>query len=96
MRLLEPDQDLPFVLIAVSARGCPWDPAAIGRVLTNWKHWGVQRHHRFLPAEAIASAVVHTVTAPPGTHFDLIQVNPEAPVAKDTVEDTLAAQGKDQ
>lgn len=60
--------------------GLDWDPAAIKRVLTSWKHWGVQRHHRYLPAEAIASAVVHTVTAPAGTHFDLIQVNPEGPV----------------
>ncbi len=60
--------------------GMDWDPAAIKRVLTSWKHWGVQRHHRYLPAEAIASAVVHAVTAPAGTHFDLIQVNPEGPV----------------
>ena len=60
--------------------GMDWDPNAVKRVLTSWKHWGVQRHHRFLPAEAIASAVVHTVTAPAGTHFDLIQVNPEGPV----------------
>jgi NADP-dependent 3-hydroxy acid dehydrogenase YdfG len=60
--------------------GMDWDPAAIKRVLKSWKHWGVQRHHRYLPAEAIASAVVHVVTAPAGTHFDLIQVNPEGPV----------------
>ncbi len=60
--------------------GMDWDPASIKRVLRSWKHWGVQRHHRYLPAEAIAAAVVHTVTAPAGTHFDLIQVNPEGPV----------------
>jgi NADP-dependent 3-hydroxy acid dehydrogenase YdfG len=60
--------------------GLDWDPAAIKRVLKSWKRWGIQRHHRYLPAEAIAAAVVHTVTAPAGTHFDLIQVNPEGPL----------------
>jgi len=60
--------------------GMDWNPAAIKRVLKSWKYWGIQRHHRYLPADAIASAVVHTVTAPAGTHFDLIQVNPEGPV----------------
>jgi len=60
--------------------GMDWDPVAIKRVLASWKHWGVQRHHRYLPAQAIAAAVVHAVTAPAGTHFDLIQVNPEGPL----------------
>jgi NADP-dependent 3-hydroxy acid dehydrogenase YdfG len=69
--------------------GMDWDPATIKRVLTNWKYWGVQRHHRYLPAESIASAVVHTVTAPAGIHFDLIQVNPEGPV-----EDPVATSGR--
>lgn len=60
--------------------GLDWAPEAIQRVLTSWKYWGVQRHHRFLPAAAIASAVVQVVTAPHGVHFDLVCVNPEAPV----------------
>jgi hypothetical protein len=38
------------------------------------------RHHRYLDADAIARAVVTVVTAPPGTHLDLIQINPEGPV----------------
>jgi hypothetical protein len=39
----------------------------------------VLRHHRFLPPEGVAAAVVTAVTAPRGTHLDLIQVNPEGP-----------------
>ena len=60
--------------------GRNWDRDAILRVLASWKHWGIQRHHRFLPPESIAAAVVSVVTAPPGTHIDLIQLNPEAPL----------------
>lgn len=62
-----------------TAFGRDWPGPIIQRILDSWKRWGVLRHHRYLPAEAIAAAVVHVVTAPPGTHFDLIQVNPEAP-----------------
>lgn len=59
--------------------GRDWDPGVLKRILASWKHWGVLRHHRFLPPESVAAAVVTAVTAPRGTHLDLIQVNPEGP-----------------
>ena len=59
--------------------GWDWNPEMIARVLESWKRFGLLRHTHFLPPEAIARAVVGVVTAPAGTHFDLIQVNPEAP-----------------
>jgi NAD(P)-dependent dehydrogenase (short-subunit alcohol dehydrogenase family) len=59
------------------ARG--WDPAIVKRLLTTWKAFGIQRHLRWMPADSVAHAVVTAVTAPPGTHFDVIALGPEAP-----------------
>jgi len=56
-----------------------WPAELVRRVLTSWKAWGVQRHLRWMPPEATARAVVCAVTAPPGTHLDLIEVIPEGP-----------------
>lgn len=63
--------------------GWDWDPALLQRILASWKHWGVLRHHRYLTPEAIANAVLTVVTAPPGTHLDLVQVNPEGPLEEE-------------
>jgi NADP-dependent 3-hydroxy acid dehydrogenase YdfG len=62
--------------------GGNWDAGMIQRILESWKLWGVLRHHNFLAPEAIANAVLTAVTAPAGTHLDLIQVNPEAPLTE--------------
>jgi NADP-dependent 3-hydroxy acid dehydrogenase YdfG len=59
--------------------GRGWDPGLVRRLLESWRHWGVQRHLRWLPPESVASAVVVAVTAPPGTHVGLVEVMPEAP-----------------
>lgn len=63
--------------------GHGWDPALIARLLASWKYWGVQRHFQMLPAESVAAAVVSVVSAPPGTHLDLVQVMPEGPLQAD-------------
>jgi NAD(P)-dependent dehydrogenase (short-subunit alcohol dehydrogenase family) len=60
--------------------GWSWAPDMIDRCLKDWKRWGLQRHHQYLPAESIASAVVNVVTAPRGTHLSLVEVNPEGPI----------------
>jgi hypothetical protein len=39
----------------------------------------VLRHHHYLSPDAVADAVVAVVTAPPGRHLDLVQINPEKP-----------------
>lgn len=59
------------------ARG--WDPPLVKRLLETWKSWGIQRHLRWMPAASVAAAVVQVVLAPPGTHFDVVQIGPEAP-----------------
>lgn len=59
------------------ARG--WDPAMVKRLLQTWKAFGIQRHLRWMPADSVAAAVVGVVTAPPGTHFDVVALSPEAP-----------------
>jgi NAD(P)-dependent dehydrogenase (short-subunit alcohol dehydrogenase family) len=59
------------------ARG--WEPALVKRLLLSWKYWGLQRHLRWMPPESVARAVVTAVSAPPGTHLDVIQVMPEGP-----------------
>ncbi len=56
-----------------------WDPAILKRLLKTWKAFGIQRHLRWMPADAVAQAVVAAVTAPPGTHFDVIALGPESP-----------------
>lgn len=63
-----------------SAFGAGWSADTVRRVLTAWKHWGVQRHLRLMPPERTAEAVVHAVTSPPGTQVELVQVAPEGPV----------------
>ena len=51
----------------------------VEKVLENWKYWGVQRHLEWMPPESVAQAVVSVITAPPGTHLDLVQLMPEGP-----------------
>jgi hypothetical protein len=46
-------------------------------VLDAWKQWGFLRHLDMMDGDQVALAVVYAVTAPPGLHVDLIQVNPE-------------------
>lgn len=59
--------------------GWDWAPELQKRILESWAHWGTLRHHSYLAPEAVASAVVSVVTAPPGTHLDIVQINPEKP-----------------
>ena len=56
-----------------------WKPGMLEKVLENWKYWGVQRHLSVMPPESVARAVVASVTAPAGTHLDLVQIMPEGP-----------------
>jgi len=62
--------------------GTGWADETVSEILDSWKHWGVLRHMQTLPAESVAAAVVAVVTAPPGTHLDEIQINPEGPVQR--------------
>jgi NADP-dependent 3-hydroxy acid dehydrogenase YdfG len=57
--------------------GFGWEPEILMRVIDSWKAWGFMRHLDMMEGEQVALAVVHAVTAPPGLHMDVIQVNPE-------------------
>lgn len=61
--------------------GMDWDGGLLQRIVTLWERFGLMRHRHYLSPENVAGAVVAAVTAPQGTHLDLIQVNPQAPVA---------------
>lgn len=57
--------------------GFGWEPDILVRVIDSWKEWGFMRHMDMMDGEQVALAVVAAVTAPPGLHMDVIQVNPE-------------------
>jgi NADP-dependent 3-hydroxy acid dehydrogenase YdfG len=60
--------------------GSTWDADAIGAILDEWTRWGLMRHDGYLPADGVAGAVLAVINAPRGTHFTLVEVEPEAPV----------------
>jgi short-subunit dehydrogenase len=49
-------------------------------VITEWARWGLARHSAFLRPEGVALAIAHAVAAPRGTHFSVVEVQPEAPL----------------
>ncbi|HUI03368.1 MAG TPA: SDR family oxidoreductase [Acidimicrobiales bacterium] len=64
----------------LSGMGTDWDPGVATAVLEEWIRRGVARHDHFLRPPDVAAAVLAAVSAPPGTHLPLIEVQPEAPV----------------
>lgn len=62
--------------------GSGWDPDKAEAVLESWIHWGLARHSSFLRPESVGAAVLAAVSVPRGTHFAMIEVQPEAPVVK--------------
>lgn len=62
--------------------GYSWNTDTMVQVLESWERWGFLRHHDMLDSAQVAHAVVAAVTTPRGMQLDVIQVNPEAPVAK--------------
>lgn len=61
--------------------GWNWPAHDINEVLESWSHWGLQRHHDYMPPTAIADAVVTAATAAPGVNYSLIEVLPTAPLS---------------
>lgn len=60
--------------------GLDWDPELTARAIDEWVRWGAARHDHFLPPASVAAAVLSVVGAPRGSHFPLIEVQPEAPL----------------
>ena len=65
-------------------QGSTWDAATIDEVVASWNHWGLMRHHGALRPADLADAVLAVVTAPRGTRYAVLEVQPEAPVAAPT------------
>ena len=62
--------------------GMDWDPEVAAAVIDSWVRWGAARHDHFLPPESVAAAVLAVVHAERGTHFPLIEVQPEGPLPR--------------
>lgn len=63
--------------------GFGWPMEDLEDLMGYWPRFGLQRHAGVLDASAVAGAIAAAVTAPPGVHFDTIEVQPEAPVGDD-------------
>ena len=61
-------------------QGSTWDAETIDEVVASWSHWGLMRHHGALRPDDLADAVLAMVTAPRGTRYAVLEVQPEAPV----------------
>lgn len=60
--------------------GTYWDVSGLQSLMDEWTRWGLMRHPHCLEPVAIANAVLTVVSAPRGTHINMIEVEPEAPV----------------
>ncbi len=60
--------------------GSEFPPEILGDLMEEWSSFGLMRHHGYLDPEGVAMAVNAVVSAPRGTHFTIIEVEPEAPV----------------
>jgi NAD(P)-dependent dehydrogenase (short-subunit alcohol dehydrogenase family) len=63
----------------LTGMGRDWDPDVTGEMLAEWTRWGLARHPGMLRPDGVASAIAHAVAAPRGTHFSVVEVQPEAP-----------------
>jgi NADP-dependent 3-hydroxy acid dehydrogenase YdfG len=67
-----------------SEMGTDWDDEEAAAVLNGWVKFGLARHPHFLKPAALADAISTIVSAPRGVHLNLVEVNPEAPLAGET------------
>lgn len=66
-------------------QGTTWDETTINTVVASWYRWGLLRHDGAIRPAEFADAVLAVVSAPKGTRYALLEVQPEAPVAGDAV-----------
>jgi NADP-dependent 3-hydroxy acid dehydrogenase YdfG len=64
-------------------QGTTWDEATINEVVASWYAWGLLRHDGSLRPAEMAQAVLAVVSAPKGTRYAVLEVQPEAPVKED-------------
>lgn len=63
-------------------QGTTWDEDTINEVVASWYSWGLLRHDGALRPDELAQAVLAVVSAPRGTRYAVLEVQPEAPVSK--------------
>lgn len=66
---------------ASTEQGATWNAEAIDEVVASWHRWGLLRHDGSLRPTELAQAVLAVVSAPRGTRYAVLEVQPEAPVA---------------
>ena len=64
--------------------GSGFPPDTLGDLMDEWGRHGLMRHQGYLEADGVARAVEFVVGAPRGTHFTIVEVEPEAPVVADS------------
>lgn len=80
----------------VSEFNTGWSDEDMIAFMNAWERLGIKEDFNYIPAEAVASAVVTAVTAPRGTKVSLLSVRPEATLDQDerTKWSTAASQGR--
>jgi NADP-dependent 3-hydroxy acid dehydrogenase YdfG len=63
-------------------QGSTWDEDTINEVVASWYAWGLLRHDGALRPAEMAQAVLAVVSAPKGTRYAVLEVQPEAPVTQ--------------
>jgi len=66
-------------------QGTGWSEDSINEVVASWFKWGLLRHDGAIRPAEFADAVLAVVSAPKGTRYALLEVQPEAPLSHDAV-----------
>lgn len=66
----------------LTGMGMAWDAGSVQVLLDDWVSWGLARHSNFLRPSDVATAVAAIVSTPRGSHLTLIEIQPEAPLAR--------------
>lgn len=66
-------------------QGTGWSEDSINEVVATWFKWGLLRHDGAIRPAEFADAVLAVVSAPKGTRYALLEVQPEAPLSHDAV-----------
>lgn len=62
--------------------GTGFPPDTLPALMEEWGRYGLMRHQGYLDSDGVARAVEFVVSAPRGTHFTIVEVEPEAPVER--------------
>jgi NAD(P)-dependent dehydrogenase (short-subunit alcohol dehydrogenase family) len=71
----------------LTGMGMDWDPDVTAEVIEQWAAWGFARHSNFMRPAGVAQAIVAAVTLPRGTHATVIELQPEAPIRNDPLDE---------